>query len=52
VKKVFGPGGARGTRNTRIAGVPKGQERGPARVRDEAMRVVIPEEKVVETGKA
>lgn len=49
-KKSSGPGGARGNRNTRIAGVPKGHERGPAKVRDEAMRINIPDEKVVETG--
>ncbi|KAF1829984.1 hypothetical protein BDW02DRAFT_124112 [Decorospora gaudefroyi] len=49
-KKPFGPGGARGQRNTRIAGVPKGHERGPAKVRDEAMRINIPEEKVAQTG--
>ncbi|CAN9203758.1 unnamed protein product [Alternaria alternata] len=49
-KKSSGPGGARGKRNSRIAGVPKGHERGPARVRDEAMRINIPKEKVAETG--
>ncbi|KAL1792293.1 hypothetical protein ACET3X_008800 [Alternaria dauci] len=49
-KKGSGPGGARGKRNTRIPGVPRGHERGPARVRDEAMRIEIPGEKVVETG--
>jgi hypothetical protein len=49
-KKSTGPGGARGKRNTRIAGVPKGHERGPAKVRDEAMRINIPKDKVVETG--
>ncbi|CAN9390591.1 unnamed protein product [Alternaria alternata] len=38
------------TMNSRIAGVPKGHERGPARVRDEAMRINIPKEKVAETG--
>ena len=37
-------------RNSRIAGVPKGHERGPARVRDETMRINIPKEKVAETG--
>ncbi|KAG9185546.1 hypothetical protein G6011_06877 [Alternaria panax] len=36
--------------NTRIAGVPKGHERGAAKVRDEAMRIHIPKEKVAETG--
>jgi hypothetical protein len=49
-KKVSGPGGARGKRNGRIPGVPKGHERGPARVRSEALRVNIPGEKVLETG--
>ena len=42
-KKATGPGGARG-KVGRVAGVPKGHERGPARVRDEAMRVNIPKE--------
>jgi hypothetical protein len=50
-KRSFGPGGARGSRNTRIGGVPKGHERGPAKVRDEAMRINIPKEKVAETGR-
>ena len=43
-KKATGPGGARGKVHGRVAGVPRGFERGPARVRSESMRVVIPEE--------
>jgi len=50
-KKATGPGGARG-KVGRVAGVPKGHERGPARVRDEALRVVVPEEGVSETAGA
>lgn len=49
-KKTTGPGGARGRRDTRMAGVPKGHERGPAKVRDEAMRINIPKEMVTKTG--
>lgn len=33
-----------------MAGVPKGHERGPAKVRDEAMRINIPKEMVTKTG--
>jgi hypothetical protein len=52
-KKIFTGPGARGkSRNSRIPGVPKGHERGPARVRSEAMRVSIPGEKVRATGTA
>ena len=49
---MSGPGARGKSRNQRVPGVPKGHERGPARVRDEAMRVQIPGEKVVETGEA
>jgi hypothetical protein len=38
-------------RNARLAGIPKGHERGPAKARDEAMRINIPGEKVQETGR-
>jgi hypothetical protein len=34
----------------RVPGVPRGHESGPARVRDEAMRVVIPDEGVAKTA--
>lgn len=51
-KKILtGPGAWRKKGNQGIPGVPKGQERGPAKVRDEAMRVNIPGEKVAETGR-
>ncbi|CBX93146.1 hypothetical protein IAQ61_008874 [Plenodomus lingam] len=50
-KKILtGPGGARMSRDKRVAGVPRGHERGPAKVREEAMRIHIPEDKVGETG--
>ncbi|KAL6152958.1 hypothetical protein ACJQWK_11566 [Exserohilum turcicum] len=51
-KKSFGPGGAKMGKGNRQAGIPSGHERGPAKVRHEAMRIVIPEEKVMETGVA
>ncbi|KAF2829703.1 hypothetical protein CC86DRAFT_453298 [Ophiobolus disseminans] len=52
-KKIISGPGARGkSRNNRVPGVPKGHERGPAKVRDEAMRVNIPGEKAQETGRA
>jgi hypothetical protein len=52
-KKIFTGPGARGkSRNTRVPGVPKGHERGPAKVRDEAMRINIPKERAHETGRA
>jgi hypothetical protein len=41
-----------GGKKRRVPGVPKGHERGPARVRSEAMRVVVPEETVSATGVA
>jgi len=50
-KIIFGPGARGKSRNSRISGVPKGHERGPAKVRDEAMRVHIPKEKAQETGR-
>ncbi|EFQ92256.1 hypothetical protein PTT_10701 [Pyrenophora teres f. teres 0-1] len=49
-KRVFGPGANAGRRSSRVPGVPVGQEFGAAKVRDEAMRVVIPEEGAKETG--
>lgn len=49
--RVSGPG-ASARKGGRVAGVPKGQERGPAKVRDEAMRVNIPQEKIQETARA
>lgn len=50
-KKHFGVGlPGMGSKKRRVAGVPKGHESGPARVRSEAMRVVIPEETVEATG--
>ncbi|KAF2847684.1 glycoside hydrolase family 5 protein [Plenodomus tracheiphilus IPT5] len=49
-KIIAGPGGARMSKNKRIAGVPKGHERGPAKVRNEAMRINIPKDQVRETG--
>ncbi|KAH8708601.1 hypothetical protein GQ44DRAFT_743044 [Phaeosphaeriaceae sp. PMI808] len=49
-KIVSGPGVRGKGKNKRIPGVPKGHERGPAKVRDEAMRINIPKEKVMETG--
>jgi hypothetical protein len=51
-KIVFGPGIRARGRTDKVAGVPKGHERGPAKVRDEAMRVNIPKEKAAETGRA
>ncbi|KAH5402927.1 hypothetical protein HBI23_191110 [Parastagonospora nodorum] len=52
-KKIISGPGARGkSRNSRVPGVPKGHERGPAKVRDEAMRVNIPGEKAEETARA
>ena len=50
-KRVFGPGANAGRRSSRVPGVPVGQEYGGARVRNEAMRVVIPEEGAAETGR-
>jgi hypothetical protein len=38
------------SRSGRIPGVPKGHERGPAKVRHEAMRVNIAKEEAMETG--
>ena len=49
---VFGPGVRGRWKNTRVDGVPEGHERGPARVRSEALRIVIPTEGVMETGRA
>ncbi|KAF1942034.1 hypothetical protein EJ02DRAFT_444426 [Clathrospora elynae] len=49
-KTITGPGAAWGTKGRRVAGVPRGHERGPAKVRDEAMRVNILPEKVKQTG--
>lgn len=34
-----------------MPGVPKGHERGPAKVRDEAMKINIPKEKAAETAR-
>lgn len=52
-KKIISGPGARGkSRSGRVPGVPKGHERGAAKVRDEAMRINIPKEKVQETGGA
>jgi hypothetical protein len=52
-KKIFTGPGARGkSRNSRIPGMPKGHERGPAKVRSEAMRVNIPKEQVKATAAA
>ncbi|KAF2036122.1 hypothetical protein EK21DRAFT_106228 [Setomelanomma holmii] len=51
-KIIMGPGPRGKNRNTRVPGVPKGHERGPAKVRDEAMRVNIPKEGAKETGRA
>lgn len=50
-KKATGPGGAR-AKVGRVAGVPRGHERGPAKVRDEAMRVNIPKEGPAATATA
>ncbi|EUC30483.1 glycoside hydrolase family 5 protein [Bipolaris zeicola 26-R-13] len=52
IKKNLGPGGAKMGKGKRIPGVPRGHESGPARVRDEAMRIVIPEEGVMNTAAA
>ncbi|KAF2624205.1 glycoside hydrolase family 5 protein [Macroventuria anomochaeta] len=49
---VFGPGVRGRWKNGRVDGVPEGHERGPAKVRSEAMRIVIPTEGVMETGQA
>ncbi|KAL5113440.1 hypothetical protein ACEQ8H_008684 [Pleosporales sp. CAS-2024a] len=49
-KIISGPGAPRG-KSQRLPGVPKGHERGPAKVRSEAMRVRVPTEKVRETGR-
>ena len=50
-KKIYlGPGGAKMGKGKRVPGVPRGHESGPARVRDEAMRVVIPVEGAKKTG--
>lgn len=51
-KLVFGPGVRGRWKNNRVDGVPEGHERGPARVRSEALRVVIPTEGVMETAQA
>jgi hypothetical protein len=51
-KKIISGPGRTGIKQKRIPGVPKGHERGPAKVRDEAMRVEIPGQKVMETGRA
>ena len=51
-KIVTGPGARGKSRNSRVPGVPKGHERGPAKVRDEAMKINIPKEKAAETGHA
>ncbi|KAH7392552.1 hypothetical protein BKA66DRAFT_510124 [Pyrenochaeta sp. MPI-SDFR-AT-0127] len=50
-KIASGPGASAGKKNRRIPGVPKGHERGPAKVRSEAMRINIPTEQVMETSK-
>jgi hypothetical protein len=49
-KIISGPGVTGKRRNNRVPGVPKGHERGPAKVRDEAMRINIPKESATETG--
>lgn len=51
-KLVFGPGVRGRFKNGRVGGVPEGHERGPAKVRDEAMRIVIPEDGPIATGQA
>lgn len=51
-KIITGPGVRGRSRSGRIPGVPKGHERGPAKVRDEAMRVNIAKEEAMETGQA
>jgi hypothetical protein len=51
-KIITGPGVTGRKGSNRAPGVPKGHERGPAKVRDEAMRVNIPKEKAAETDKA
>lgn len=50
-KIITGPGARGKSRNARVPGMPKGHERGPAKVRDEAMRINIPKEQAAETGK-
>ncbi|KAH7075462.1 hypothetical protein BKA63DRAFT_297774 [Paraphoma chrysanthemicola] len=50
-KIVTGPGARGKSRNNRVPGVPKGHERGPAKVRDEALRINIPKEQAAETAK-
>jgi hypothetical protein len=49
---VFGPGVRGRFKNGRVNGVPEGHERGPAKVRDEAMKIVIPEDGPIATGQA
>lgn len=51
-KLVFGPGVRGRWKNGRVDGIPEGHERGPAKVRDEAMRIVIPEDGPVATAQA
>lgn len=51
-KLIFGPGIRGRWKNNRVNGVPEGHERGPAKVRSEAMRIVIPTEGAMETGQA
>jgi hypothetical protein len=50
-KIVTGPGARGKSRSNRVPGVPKGHERGPAKVRDEAMKINIPKEKAAETAR-
>ncbi|CAO2650922.1 Nn.00g092190.m01.CDS01 [Neocucurbitaria sp. VM-36] len=50
-KIISGPGAHGGKKSQRVQGVPKGHERGPAKVRSEAMRINVPKEKVMETGR-
>lgn len=51
-KKIFSGHGASGAKRGKpIPGVPKGHERGPAKVRSEAMKINIPKEKVAETNR-
>nr|GFD21050.1 hypothetical protein [Tanacetum cinerariifolium] len=51
-KLIFGPGVRGRWKNSRVDGIPEGHERGPAKVRSEALRVVVPTEGVMETGQA
>jgi hypothetical protein len=51
-KLIFGPGIRGRWKNNRVNGIPNGHERGPAKVRSEALRIVIPTEGVMETGQA